>query len=207
MNLPRRRRFSNPVRLIIAVAAYFLLGETLGFRKLLGVIAGMIGALIIIRPGSSLFDPYALFPLGAALGFTGYTIITRFLSRNESVWTSFLYSTLIGCAFATLVVPFYWTTPDPKDFALMLAAGILGAAGQYLIIRALFVAEASVVAPISYASLVFAAIYGIIVFEEFVDIWTWLGACVIALSGVYVWYLDKRRREKEMQTSSNVEGG
>ena len=176
----------NP--LIVTVGAYLVLGERFGWRRLLGVVGGLAGALVVIRPGSSVFSPYALLPLLAAASYASYAISTRLLSRDESVWTNLFYTTAVGCILATVAVPFFWKTPDIEGIALMAMAGVLATIGQYFIIRSLFAAEASVVAPFGYASLVFAAILGVIVFGEVPDPWTCVGALMIVGSGVYVWH-------------------
>ncbi len=181
--------------LFITVAAYFVLDESLGLRRIIGVVIGLIGALIVIRPGTGVFSPYALFALAASLGFTGFAVTTRLLSHLESVWTSFAYAALLGCVAATAVVPFYWTPPEISDLPLFLLMGVLAAIGQLLLIRAFFVAEAGIVAPFGYISLIFAGIYGMLIFGEFPDAWDYLGALVISASGIYVLHREMKRKE------------
>ena len=181
--------------LLITVAAYFFLGEGLGWRRIVGAAVGLVGALIIIRPGTDVFSPYALLALAAALGYTGYAVTTRFLSRVESIWTSCAYTSLLGCLFATAIVPFFWTPPALSDLPLMVLVGILAAIGQYLLIRSFFVAEAGTVAPFGYASLIFAAVYGMVLFDEFPDFWDYAGALVISASGIYVLHREMKRTE------------
>ena len=176
----------NP--LIIAVAAWFFLGERFGWRRMLGICIGLAGAIVIIRPGTSVFSPYSVFPLIAALSFSGYAIATRFLSRHEDISASFFFTTILGTVLASIVAPFHWTSPAPSDIAPMVLVAVLGSAGQYLIIRALFLAEASVVSPFGYMALVFSAMYGMIFFDEFPDLWTYVGALVVAGSGLYIWH-------------------
>ena len=176
---------TNP--LFIVVGAYLLLGESLDWKKLAGVICGLVGAMIIIRPGAGVFSAWSLFPIAAAMGFSGYAIVTRFLSRSESIWTSFFYTTLFGTVFATIMIMFNWSTPALQDLPLFAAAAICGSIGQFLIIRALFVTQASVLAPYGYTSLIFSAFYGALVFGEFPDTWAVAGAMIIVVSGLYVW--------------------
>ena len=185
---------SSPI--LVAVAAYFFLGESLGWRKLAGVMGGLMGVFIIIRPGTDVFDPYALFPALAAVGFTGYTVVTRLLSNREDIWTSFVYTAALGGVVASIVVPFFWTPPGLADAGLMILVAMLGAAGQFMIIRSLFLAEASIVTPFGYVSVLFAAIVGMIVFNEYPDHWTYVGAAVIVLSGLYIWHRESRRSKR-----------
>ena len=185
---------SSPI--LVAVAAYFFLGESLGWRKLAGVLAGLIGVFVIIRPGTDVFNPYALFPAFAAAGFAGYTVVTRLLSKREDIWTSFFYTAALGGIVASILVPFFWTPPSLADAGLMIIVAMLGATGQFLIIRSLFLAEASIVAPFGYVSILFAAVAGMIVFNEYPDHWTYAGAAVIVLSGLYIWHRESRRSKR-----------
>lgn len=181
---------SSPI--LVAVAAYFFLGESLGRRKLAGVLAGLVGVFVIIRPGTEVFNPYALFPALAATGFAGYTVVTRLLSKREDIWTSFFYTATLGGVVASILVPFFWTAPSLADAGLMIFVAMLGATGQFLIIRSLFLAEASIVAPFGYVSILFAAVAGMIVFNEYPDHWTYTGAAIIVLSGLYIWHRESR---------------
>ncbi|MBZ0127743.1 MAG: DMT family transporter [Rhodobacteraceae bacterium] len=184
----------NP--LIITVAAYFVLGEQLGIRRIAAVSVGLVGALIIIRPGSDVFSPVALLPLLAATCYAGYAISTRFLGREESVWTSFLYTALIGTAVASLIVPWYWTWPTPADWGIMLAMGIIGSAGQLALIRALMLAEAGAVAPFAYVGPMLAAFWAWLFFDQLPDRWAVIGALVIIGAGIYVWHREYRQARR-----------
>ena len=180
--------------LFVAVGAHFVLGERLGLQRILGVVLGLIGTLIIIRPGTDVFSIYSLYPLAGSIGLSGYMITTRFLSRDEDVWTSFFYTTLFGAIAASAVVPFLWHPPSFSDLPGFAAIGILGTAGQYMFIRAIFSAEATVIAPFTYVSLLFATLYGMLFFNEFPSLWTALGAAIVVASGLYVWYRESRQR-------------
>jgi drug/metabolite transporter (DMT)-like permease len=177
---------------LITLGAALILGERFGPRRAAGVAVSLIGALIIIRPGSAVFSPYAIFPLVAAIFFSGYALATRFVGRDEDAWTSLLYTALVGAVILSAVVPFFWVPPDPLSTALMLAMGFVGAAGQLCMIRALMSAEASLVAPFSYTGLIFALIWGMLFFGEFPDGPTYVGAALIVGAGLYVWYRESR---------------
>lgn len=176
----------NP--LLITVAAFFVLGEPLGVKRIMGVSAGLIGALIIIRPGSEVFSPVALLPLAAASFYAGYAISTRFLGREEPVWTSFLYTALIGTVVASLIVPWYWTQPSAADWGIMLILGLVGSAGQLALIKALMIAQAGAVAPFAYIGPMLAVLWGWLFFSELPDLWAVVGALVIIVAGIYVWH-------------------
>ena len=174
--------------LFITILGFFVLKEKVGLRRWIGVFFGLIGAMIIIRPGSEVFSFIALLPALAAFCFSGYAISTRFLGKEESPWTSFLYTALIGCIASCVIVPAVWETPTLSDASFMTSMGIVGGLGHYLLIRAFTITEASYLAPFSYVTLLFNGLWGYIFFFEVPDFYTVLGALIIISAGVYVWY-------------------
>lgn len=181
---------------LLTLGAALLLGEALGPRRLFGIAAALTGALIIIRPGSEVFSPAALFPLAGGVFYASYALSTRFLGRDESIWTSFLYTAIIGTLVASAMVPSVWTPPSRGDWGLMLLIGAIAAVGQLALIRALTEAEAGVVAPFGYAGVVFSTLYGLVAFSEVPDLWTVLGALVIVGAGVYVWHRETTAKSR-----------
>ncbi|MEO9778352.1 MAG: DMT family transporter [Sedimentitalea sp.] len=182
----------NPV--LITLGAALFLGEPLGVRRIGGIIVALIGALIIIRPGSSVFSLSALLPLAAAGCYSAYSLLTRRLGAAEDVWTSLFYTGLVGTVLLTLVVPFVWQTPDLIAWGLIGLITLFGTFGQLALIRAFSQGEASMLAPYSYTGLVFAALWGALFFAELPDAWTIFGALVIAGAGLYVWHRETFRR-------------
>ncbi len=180
----------NPV-LITAGAAIFL-GERFGLRRALGIAAALIGALIIIRPGSGTFSAYAVLPLMAAVAYSGYALATRFVGRDEDTWTSLLYTAAFGGVVLSAVVPFFWVRPDPLTAALMCGLGFIGALGHFCLIRAFTAAEASLIAPFAYAGVMFATIWGMVLFSEYPPWTSYLGMLVIVAAGLYVWHRETR---------------
>lgn len=180
----------NPV--LITLGAALILGERFGPRRAIGVCAALAGALIIIRPGSDVFTSAALLPFCAAVAYSGYALTTRFVGRDEDPWTSLLYTAAFGALILSAIVPFFWVTPDFTATLLMILIGLVGAIGHFFLIRAFMVAEASALAPFSYAGLIFAIFWGIVLFDEFPDTPTYVGAFVIVASGVYIWHRESR---------------
>lgn len=181
---------TNPV--LITLGAALILGERFGLRRAGGVAAALVGALIIIRPGSDVFSVYAILPFAAAVMYSAYALTTRFVGRDEHPMTSLLYTAAFGAVLISLVVPFFWVRPDPLSVVLMLAIGAIGALGHFCLIRALMAAEASTIAPFSYFGLLFATLWGMAVFGEYPDRFTYLGALVIVSAGIYVWHRETR---------------
>ena len=184
----------NPV--IITLGAAVFLGEKIGLRRAMGIGAALIGALIIIRPGSDVFSPFAVLPLIAAFAYSAYNITTRFVGRNEDPWTSLLYTALFGAVIMTIAVPFFWQPLDLTSALLMVVIAGFGTLSQLLLIRALSIGEASMLAPFAYTGLIFATVWGVVFFDEYPDGMTILGAAVIVAAGVYVWYRETFAKKK-----------
>lgn len=186
---------TNP--LLVTLLAFLVLKERAGPRRIFGIMAGLVGALIIIRPGTEIFSLYAVLPLLGACFYASYVISTRLLGRDENSLTSLLYTTLIGTLVATILVPGVWQTPTLPDAALMLAMGVIGGTGQYFLIRAFTLSEAAVVAPFTYVGLIFAVVFGYLFFDEIPDAMTFLGALVIVGSGLYVWHRERQQQSEQ----------
>lgn len=185
----------NP--LLVTLLGILVLREQAGPRRIVGAGLGLLGALIIIRPGADVFSPYAIIALFGALFYAAYGVSTRFLGREENPMTSLLYTTLFGTVAASLIVPAVWQPIALPDLALMACLGAVGGIGQYFLIRAFTLAEAGAIAPFHYAGFIWAVGYGIFLFGERPDALTLVGALVIVGSGLYVWH-----RERQAQARS-----
>jgi drug/metabolite transporter (DMT)-like permease len=179
---------------IVTLGAALFLREALGPRRLFGIAAALVGALIVIRPGAEIFSWAALLPLLAGVFYASYALTTRFLGRGEPILTSFLYTAIIGTLVASVLTVPVWQSPSLGDAAIFLGLGAVGALGQFMLIRSLTIAEAGAVAPFGYAGVIFATLWGYAAFGEVPDLWTGVGALVIVGAGVYVWHRETRAR-------------
>lgn len=182
----------NPV--LITLGAALFLGEKLGPRRIAGVLAAMVGAMIIIRPGLSVFTPAALLPLCCAVCYAAAALLTRKVGATESVWTAMIWGPAVGTVVLTLAAPLYWQPFAPSDMPLFALLVALGTGAQLCLIRSFSVAEASVVAPFGYVGIVLATIWGIVLYDEFPDALSLLGAAVIVAAGLYVWHRETRAK-------------
>lgn len=176
----------NPV--LITLGAALFLGESLGPRRIAGIAVALVGAVIIIRPGSAVFSTAATLPLAAAISYSGYVLLTRKLGAAEDPWTSLFYTGLVGTLVFSAVIPFFWQTPDLTGWLLVASTASFGTLGQMFLIRSVSMGEAAMLAPYSYCGLIFATLWGTLLFDEIPDLWTLLGALVIVSAGLYVWY-------------------
>jgi drug/metabolite transporter (DMT)-like permease len=176
---------------LITLGAFLFLREQIGPRRVIGIVVSLLGALIIIRPGSGVFTVYALLPLGAAIFYSTYSLATRFVGTNESPWTSLFYSAIFGAICYSIYIVFHWNPMSSNALLLTIIIGLFGTAGHMCLIKALTLGEASLVAPFIYTNLLFTTIWGLVLFGNFPDFWTIAGALIIVAAGVYVWARDR----------------
>lgn len=170
----------------VTILGATLLKEQVGLRRWSAVVIGFIGALIIIRPGMSVIHPAVMLVVIAAALFSARQIIGRLLSDTDKTKTTIAYTALSASFVISLPLPFVWIMPSTaKLWGLLLLLGALTAVAEVLIIRALEVAEAAAVAPIHYTIIIWATLYGYLVFDQLPDTWTVLGTLIIVLAGFY----------------------
>ena len=179
---------------LITLGAFLFLREQIGPRRLIGIIVSLLGALIIIRPGTGVFSIYALLPLGAAIFYSTYSLATRFVGTDESPWTSLFYSAIFGAICYSIYIAFYWNPMSSNAILLTIIIGLFGTAGHICLIRALTLGEASLVAPFIYINLLFTTTWGFVLFGNLPDFWTIVGALIIVAAGIYVWARDRAVR-------------
>jgi drug/metabolite transporter (DMT)-like permease len=173
--------------LFVAALAVPMLGERLEMARLLAILAGLVGALIIVRPGSDLFTPYALLPLGMAVCNAFYQILTRKVAGLEPPLTSLVWGAMVGAVLFSAVAPFVWVTPLAASHGVLIViVGILASVGHFLLIKAYDYAGAGLLAPYTYTALIWAMASGWLVFGDFPDGWSLVGMGVIVLSGLYL---------------------
>ena len=180
---------------LITLGAFLFLREQIGPRRVIGILVSLLGALIIIRPGSGVFTIYAILPLGAAIFYSTYSLATRFVGTDESPWTSLFYSAIFGAICYSIYIVFNWNPMSNNAFLLTLIIGLFGTAGHICLIRALTLGEASLVAPFIYTNLLFTTIWGFVLFGNFPDFWAIAGALIIVAAGIYVWARDLAVRQ------------
>ena len=188
--------------LFVTALSIFFLRESVGVRRWLATAVGLIGVLIILRPGSSAFHPAAFFPLVSALAWACTLIMTRMMSGREHAITTMTYSSIVGVGILSALVPFVWVAPSWHDIMFGILIGIASTAGQWIVVLAFRYADASVLAPFSYTQLLWVSVLGFVIFGEIPDIWTVVGAVFIVASGLYTAH---RERVRHLQLSVQAE--
>ena len=168
----------------LALAGAFL-GEFIGVRRWIAAAIGFTGTLVILRPGSGVFELAALIPLLSALGFAIFSVLTRRISRQDSFATNMLHMGFFGAVAITLLGLPGWVSPSPAQWGLIAVLSMTGVVAQLLLLQALKVATAATLQPFNYSLLVFATLIGLLVFGELPDTWTVVGACLVIAGGMY----------------------
>ncbi|WP_312233186.1 DMT family transporter [Stutzerimonas nitrititolerans] len=182
--------FLTPLMVTVASA---LLGERVSHSQWLAVGVGLLGVMIIVRPGGALFTPAVLLPFGAAISFTVYQLLTRRLSGTDHPVTSNFLSSLVGFLVMSVLVTFNWRTPSVHDAVLMASLGLMAMSGHLVLTQAFRYASAASLAPFTYGQIVFAGIVGFIAFGHIPDAEAIAGMTVIIASGLCMAYVQSRQ--------------
>ncbi|UNG18100.1 DMT family transporter [Stutzerimonas zhaodongensis] len=189
--------FLTPLLVTIASA---LLGEQVSRAQWLAVGCGLIGVMIIVRPGGALFTPAILLPFGAALSFTVYQLITRRLSATDHPVTSNFITSVVGSLVMSVLVFFNWQTPTLHDALMMAALGAMAMSGHLLLTNAFRFASAAALAPFTYSQIIFAGVVGLFAFGHTPDLGAIVGMAIIIASGLVMAYVQGRQPRPSLET-------
>lgn len=179
--------------LAVVLLAWPLLGERITWFRMAAVIVGFSGVLIVIRPGTAVFQWASLLLLGSAMCYAIYQILIRRLAGIDAPATSIFYSVLLGAIIMSMWVPLVWKMPTSwTDWALLCSLGVFGALGHYCVAKAMTYASANFVAPFNYTQMIGSVIVGYFMFAEVPDFYTWLGTAVVVGAGLMVGWQGRR---------------
>jgi len=171
---------------LVAALSVFILDEKVSLSVWASVLVGMIGVWVIIGPTGLDFSLSMLFPFLVALASALYQIATRLLHRADLPVTTLFYTALAGVLFCGGFLPFAAVAPGLADARLMLLLGLIGVVSHFCLIRAFAAAPANIVAPFGYTALLWATLFGRLIFEEIPGPHTLLGEGLIAGAGLFV---------------------
>lgn len=183
--------FSAP--LFITALSVPMLGESVGMRRWCAVLVGFIGVLIMVRPGSGVFQAAALAALTATVLYALSMIFIRRLGETERTSAIAFYYTLTSVVISGATLPFVWATPNAIDAVLLVIIGLVGGAGQIFITAAFRSAPAAIVAPFDYASILYVSLIGYAVWGDVPDGPLLIGAAILIVSGLYILHRETRR--------------
>ena len=177
---------------ITTILAFFILKEKISFLQIIVVIVGLIGAIIIADPNSQSFNLAIIFPFLAALCFALFTISTKFLNSSDTNQTTLLFTAITGTFLSAPFIIFFWKWPSLNATILMFCLGLLATIGHFFFIEALKVINASFAAPFVYLTVLLAAFWGYIIYNEVPNQNTIIGAFLIIIAGLIITQLKKR---------------
>ena len=178
--------------LFVTVGAVLLLGEVVRIRRIVALIAGFAGALIIIRPGMVELDPGSLLVLGSSAVWAGAMIIIKLLSRTESSLTMTAYMAVFLTPLSAIAAAFVWQWPTLVDLGWFALMGSLGTLGHLCLAQAFREADATVVLPVDFLRLIWSSLYGYLLFNEVPVLYVWIGGIVVFASTLYLAYREAR---------------
>jgi len=171
--------------LIVLVLAAVMLNERVTLAIWLAVVVGMIGVLIVMRPGLRDFSWYHAIPVIGAVSWGFYQTLVRLVGRRDSADTTLVYTVVIGLALTTCVGPFFWKPPTLAGWGLLVLSGLLGAGAHLALIKAYEACSAPRLQPYGYTLVLWAIVVGLVGLGEFPDLWTIAGAAIIVGAGVF----------------------
>jgi drug/metabolite transporter (DMT)-like permease len=201
--LAEHQALTNTTPLFVTLLSIPFLGEKVGIHRGGAVLLGFAG-IVVIALGQGAFagnlDQAARIGFAVAIAHgifsAGTTMLVRTLSATEASTTITLWQSLLMTTFAAMVLPFVWVTPTWPELALLLAIGILGGAAQVMLTEAWASAQVSALAPYSYSSLLWAILFGWIVFGDVPAVLTLAGAALIVIASLYILHRELKRRSR-----------
>jgi drug/metabolite transporter (DMT)-like permease len=175
----------------ISILSIFFLGEKIGYRRIIAIFIGFIGVLIILKPSTELFSNYSVLPLIASLFLSMAVIVLKkiLLTNNNilSVWVFTVLCTIISLFFYNE----NWVWPNNLDMSFMIASGILGFIAQICLTKSFQLADASILAPIDFSSVIWSFSLGYIFFGELISSDVLIGGLIIITSVGYIFYRER----------------
>ena len=176
--------FAAPI--FTTIFSIFLLSEKVGIYRWLAVIVGFVGILIITEPGITSLNIYYIFPIIFCIGLSYVAITIRKLSTSEPVWLISLFFSISITLLSLLSIPFGWVMPTIKDFLILAMIGIFGGVANLWLGQSYKYSEVSLVTPLKYLALVFAIIFGYLIWDEVPTIKSLFGAALVIFSTLII---------------------
>ena len=186
--------FSAP--LFITILSIFLLSEKVGIYRWLAVLIGFIGVIIITEPGIEEMNYLYLLPIIFCVGMSFVTITIRKLSSTEPIWLISIFFSIMILIASLMTIPFGWVMPNFHDFILLSLVGIMGGSANLFLTQSYKLSEVSLVAPLKYLSLIFAIIFGYLIWNEVPTTKTLIGASLVVSASLIIFRREIYHKEK-----------
>ena len=183
--------------LVVTMMGALILGERVGIHRWTATLIGFLATLIIIRPGFETFHPGLFLPLTAACFFAARQVISRYIGNADKTETTVSYTAITAFLALSLFLPFVWEPVETRtQIIILITMTIMAALGELLVIKALEIGMAVVVSPLHYTIIIWGSFYGYVLFGQFPDTLTWVGAAIIIASGLYTLHRERVRKEQ-----------
>jgi len=180
--------------LFATVMAVLLLGEKMNFHRWVSLLLGLVGALIILRPGFVDVSLGSLYALGSAASWAVAMTCIKSLARTESSVAITFYAAFLQVPLAIVLALFVWQWPTVEQLGLLLIISMIGTTAQVALAQAFRDADSTVILPMDFTKLVWASLLGYVMFAEIPDPWAWVGGAVVFSGVLWVAYSEGRRR-------------
>ena len=187
--------------LFITILSIFLLSEKVGIYRWIAVLIGFVGVIFISEPGFNNLNYLYLLPLVFCTGMAFVTITIRKLSTTEPIWLISIFFSIIILIASLTTIPFGWIMPTPKDFILLSLIGITGGSANLFLTQSYKLSEVSLVAPLKYLSLIFAIVFGYLIWNEIPTLKTLIGASLVVFASLIIFRREIYHKEKIPSTT------
>ena len=182
--------FTTP--LFATVLAITMLREVVRVRRIVALVVGFTGTIVVLRPGLDTIGPGTIAALGMAAFYAGEMIVAKVLMRTESSLTVTVYSSMFMVPVTLIAALFVWRTPSLVEVGWLFAIAAFAVIGHITLVQAFKEAEVSAVIPFDFTKLVWATAFGYLIFAEIPDVWIWVGGIMISVATTYVAYRETR---------------
>ena len=186
--------FGGPI--FVTIGSILFLSEKVGLKRWAAVILGFAGMLLIVQPAFVELDYYYFSPIVFCIFFACVAISVRSLSKTEPIYRIAIYFTVLNCLLGLATLPFGWVVPSKTDIIIFIIMGVCGSIGNLLLTQSYRMSEASLVTPIKYLSLVFAIIFGLLIWNEIPKILTLLGASLVVISSFIIFLRESQLKKQ-----------
>lgn len=201
--------FASP--LLITILSIPILGETVRMRRWIAVIVGLVGVIVVLRPGSADLSLGHAAALVAAISSSFASIVVRKIGQEERPIVLLLYPMAANFVIMAMILPFVYVPMEIEDLGQVGLISLLGFIAGLILIAAYKAGEAAIVAPMQYSQILWASLFGWFIFGESVDRFTAIGAGIIIASGLYIVLRESRGKSSEytpvLRTRSRQEMG
>jgi len=187
--------------LFITVLSIFLLSEKVGIFRWLAVLIGFIGVIIIAEPGFKGMNYLYFLPLIFCIGMAFVTITIRKLSTTEPIWLISIFFTITISIAGLATIPMGWVMPNFQDFVLLALIGVTGGSANLFLTQSYKLSEVSLVAPLKYLALIFAIIFGYLIWNEIPTIKTLIGASLVIFASLIIFKREIYHKQKIPSTT------